>query len=250
MKPVLRLMVFANLLALFACANAEYYVRFLGRTPNWFDPTNWSTGRVPDRDANVFIAGNSRVVIDPALGSSIVAIRSLELRGNAILETRPGTEFSSENESIGGNSQLLFHSSTSTGGSDEVGPGLVSTNPTTQSMRTYVLKSSATLVIGLGGTEPATLTHTGAGTYATINAEDLEVGGELQISLHNGLRPRSGHVFRIMSSSGRMTGQFRGLRNGAMVARFGNVGLFIQYGVPNPTTQTREHILLARQVGL
>lgn len=265
---------------------SDYYQKYLGRNPNWYDAANWSQGRVPAAGDDVLIDGDSRVVIDPALGPADVTIRDLRVRGSATLETLPGVFLHLRDELIEDRARVLFRSSADEGENLIVGTSSNSTagdagacgpanpvgcaleplgpggagiffNPTSQSKRTYVLKSSFPAVYGLGGTEPAAIQKTGAGTlvlngagyYATTTAEvvvlddDLGISARidrvpraridrlpLRLSLHYGFRPRAGDRFQIITAQRHLVGQFGGLPEGALVGcTDDNVGFYISY---------------------
>lgn len=263
----------------------DYYQKYLGRNPNWYDAANWSQGRMPAAGDDVLIDGDSHVVIDPALGPADVTIRDLHVRGTATLETLPGVFLHLRDELIGDRARVLFRSGADEGenlivGSvsepadggrlcstvDPFGCGVqilspdesgIHLNPTSQSKRTYVLKSSFPAVFGLGGTEPAAIQKTGAGTlvlggagyYATVTAEVMVLGDDLgitaridrvpraridrvplRLSLHYGFRPRAGEQFQIITVQRHLVGRFAGFPEGALVGcTDDNVGFYISY---------------------
>ncbi len=282
---------------------------FSGTDRNWFNPANWSTGRVPGANDAVVLDGTDDVVIDPALGASSrvgrVDVRDLVLRGSARLETLPGTRLAVQTEVIEDQAQVVHRSSAVEGELMIVaGPqactncGGLKLNPTPHSIRTVVLKSSV-VQFGLGGRNasgiskvgPGTLILNGYGHYATMRAETLVLGDvpaamatgiraridklpsrataridrlpRLALALHYDFRPAVGDQFQIVTA-GTLIGQFADLPEGALVGctEDDSVGLWISYrgGDGNdvvlsarpgsPTCQTKEHILLARQVGV
>jgi hypothetical protein len=125
----------------------------------------------------------------------------------------------------------------------------------------------------------------GAGTYSTLETDALVIEGELRLSLHYGFQPRPGNMFQIVTVNGMRSGEFMGVPEGGYVGctdrstclRLSYQGgdgndivlsaeevspetaLLIGLLVPavqtiadasKETAQTREHILLARQVGV
>lgn len=226
---------------------------FIGADANWFNPLNWSTGAVPDENTDVVISGRANVVIDPAAGPSAVAIRNLTLTGHSTLETKPGSMFHARLELIQNSSELI-HRATDAGCGTDCGDLIVTwnsglrLNPTPKTKRDIVLVSTATLIVGIGGTAPATAAALGAGTYASLTGESVTVGGKLKVEFLYGFTPTPGDTFTIIRSTSPIAGGYRRLVEGSMVARIGDVGLFLAYG-RDETGQTREHVLLARQIG-
>ena len=67
MKFTKTLSALALLLSLSAQAQtATPAVRYVGSDGNWFNPANWSSGRVPTADSDVVIDGRAEVVITGA----------------------------------------------------------------------------------------------------------------------------------------------------------------------------------------
>lgn len=97
-------------------------VHYVGRDGNWFNPSNWSSGRVPDARDNVFLGGQDRVVIDPKndpTGYSKVTFGDLVISSVAVLETLPGTVIENRGTRVIDAGQLILaigpgHSSTMT----------------------------------------------------------------------------------------------------------------------------------------
>src|SRR6185369_888118 len=88
----------------------------------------------------------------------------------------------------------------------------------------------------------------GAGTYATFTGDSVTVGGKLKVEFLYGFTPTAGDSFTIIRSTSPIAGSYRRLVEGSMVARVGDVGLYLAYG-RDGTGQTPEHVLLARQIG-
>lgn len=283
-------------------------VHFSGTDRNWFNPANWSTGRVPGPNDCVVLDGNDDVVIDPALSGGaparahdvrVIIIAALEARPGAVLET-------SDTSTLASTARIVLRGSAWIGGDIEVLPGRagdrrnyhggVWLNPTPKSKRIVVLQSSFTSVFGLGGRTPSSVARdaagrlqvtNGYGTYSTATAETTTIAGNLWLNLHYGFRPAAGDRFTIVNSTRSSSGQFNGLPEGALAACSADgVGLSISYrggdgndveliadraspeacraptvqplfeisdklAIDDPgIAQTREHILLARQVGV
>lgn len=209
---------------------------FVGGDGNWFDPQNWSTGRVPDASTDVVIGGGAQVVIDPANGSASVAVRDLAVVDGASLTTLPGTIMEARSEYVANGGQVIRRGSGSEGGRmivDTLG-GLVM-NPSTQSKRELMLKSG--LSGGFGGTTPASIEHTSTGTvlhagpghYSTLSADTVVLGGQLALTLYYGFQPKAGDQFQLITAN-RLVGQFEGLPEGALVGcTEQNVGFYITY---------------------
>lgn len=317
-------------------------VHYVGRDGNWFNPSNWSSGRVPGANDNVILDGQDRVVIDPLQDPAATRVRfgDLVISSVAVLETLPGTVIENGNTRVLDAGQLIHRGSGALGDTLVVGGssgeqvcvfdangqqictvpddggsgrgGGVLLNPTQQNKRIVVLQSSATVDVGLGGSEAASLTrdaaggvqlNAGRGTYATTTVDTLVIDGDLKISTYHGFEPRPGQSFQIMTVNGMRSGEFVGLPEGGYVGcTEDNVGLRMSYvggdgndlvisaeqtepgiclllpavqkvreaaartasidaridrlprslaaAVDEGVSQTREHILLARQVGV
>lgn len=244
----LRRFVIVSLAALALCGSAVHadLLTYTGSTPNWFAPSNWDRGRVPGVGDDVLIGGGRTVVIDPALGSPNVAFRDITITGDSTLETLPGTIYTSRNETLDDGS-LIHRSTRAIDTAGDFGTlrtvpcagvtcGGIKLNPTPKTKRIVVLQSSVTF--GLGGTLAASNLIPdayGAGHYATLTTDDATLGGTLDVDLLYGFALSAGQTFQIInvgmngSSGGTLTGQFDGLREGALVQRFGDLGLYISY---------------------
>lgn len=238
-------------------------VHFAGSDGDWFDPANWSGGCVPDADDDVVLDADDDVLIDPARGPMPVVIRDLVVRDRARLETLPGTHLVTRDELIFDEGEVVHRSSASEGDTLIVGApsepvagwgyakSTVQLNPTPKSKRDVILKTSATLQMGLGGLAPASIVTTSAGTvvnsgpghYATLTGDLVVLGGEpdspaqarrrgpgLLLALHYGFEPADGDSFQIVTANRRRVDRFRGLPEGALVGcTEDNVGLYITY---------------------
>ena len=212
-------------------ATSEY----VGTTLNWFEPTNWSTGSVPDATTDVVIVG-AQVELDPALGAGPVEVRDISLENSATLTLLPGTDLTYNDMTIT-DSQLYTQSSelsgdemttaTSTAPNGE-GQGGPTFNPTTNDNRSIKI-TVGTASFGLGGDVPASTGNTGAGFYATIVTDEAELGAELELELFYGFTPSVGDSFQIITVADSLTGIFAGLPEGATAASFGSVDLLISY---------------------
>jgi hypothetical protein len=224
-----------------ASARADV-LTYVGSTSDWFNPRNWDLGRLPGPSDDVIIDDGRSVVINPAVGPAQVTIRDITISDDASLETLAGTEITTRNETLVEGGQLILRSTrafddavggtlaalprTASEGPGSDGPVL---NPSTQSKRDVILKSSVSF--GLGGTLPASIVTGGAGSghYATITTENADLGGVLNIALYYGFTPSSGQTFKIIDITTSNTGEFDGLAEGALVQVFGNIGLYISY---------------------
>lgn len=283
---------------------------------DWFNPNNWSAGRVPGPADNVILDGTDYAVIDAAANraGTHVQFNKLTVRDAAVFEARNGAVVQTQEQVAHDNGQILFRgsadigetlivggrseSSTTAASVSEVVVTRLELNPTSQNKRTTVLKSSFEAMtevdVGLGGNTPAGIGDVnsdgvpdviaGPGTYATMVADTLVLGGELRLSTYYGFQPLHGDTFQIMTANRTRDGEFDGLPEGGYVGCMdqnvclrisyrggdGNdvvlsaentdpatallIGLLvpaIQQVIATPTVeQTREHILLARQVGV
>lgn len=244
MKKVRFIAAVALGIALTASALADTLV-FMGRDGDWLNPGNWSGGHVPGRGDSVLVLPFQHLLVDPnpTTGYEVV-MEDILITSFSSVETRPGTKWSTRNEIVFGS---LIHRGTDAsldlGGvgfyAGSGSSGGVWLNPTPKSKRIIVLQSS--LTVGLGGTQPASAGHVGRGFYATLSGENITIGGSLDVVMKYGFVPQDGDVFHIVSAPN-LVGRFAGLREGALVKRIGDIGLYIHY-------TAREHILLARQIG-
>jgi len=236
----MRRLIFAFALVAASVANlhAQNRAVFVGEGRNWFNPANWSTGQVPGPNTDVVIRHGHQVVIDPALSPDPIVIRDLSITTGGKLTTLPGTKMETRNEYVLGGS--LDHRSTEAEGGllivanlDPAGCGGacggIRFNPTPKSKRTIVLQSSVQVEFGLGGELAAGPGRTGRGFYATLTTDWGIIGGDLKVNLHYGFVPEAGDSFTIVKSNFLVLGRFNNLREGSLVERFGNVGLYISY---------------------
>ena len=214
---------------------------FIGTDTNWFNPSNWSTGRVPDADTDILISATS-VVIDPATTGGPVAVRDVFIENGGSLTTLPGTQFSyniltgsggggtfdSQSSEIVGNA--ILPGGGSTGGTRMwMSSGTRRLNPSTEDLQTFDASAGGTLIMALGGTTPASPGNTGAGHYATLLADDVILGGTLEIELAHGFTPTVGDSFQIITARNTLDGRFANLPEGAPAALFPSATLRISY---------------------
>lgn len=211
-------------------------VFFVGSNGDWFNPANWSSGQVPDMNTDVVLDGGVQVVIDPAAGLPNVVLHDLIITGNASLTTLDGTVLSYNQLQINDGGLLDVHSTELAGDtlSMEALPrfplGGFLLNPSTSDSRIIkITASTGNLSIGLGGTSAASPGHTGAGYYATLYGDEIELGAPLQLDLLYGFTPSAGDVFNIIQARQSLMGTFADLPEGSLVDRFGDVGLYISY---------------------
>ena len=101
--------------------------------------------------------------------------------------------------------------------------------PVAEAEAHHCLQSSVQVEFGLGGTIAAGPSATGRGHYATLTTDWGMIAGNLKVNLHYGFTPLAGDSFTIVKSNGLVLGTFNGLPEGALVERFGDVGLYISY---------------------
>ena len=221
-------------------------VNYVGSDGNWFNPANWSSGRVPGANDNVILDGDDRVVIDPTLdpaGYTRVTFGDLVISSVASLEVLPGAVVRSRNQIVADRGQLIFRASGDVSESLVVAPGTKAVtlvqNPNPKNKRFIVLQSSTSSSMGLGGTAPASVTRdatgadqlaAGPGHYATMTVDTLIIDGELSLSTYYGFSPRPGQSFQIATVNGTRRGEFLGIPEGGYVGcTDDNVGLRLSY---------------------
>ncbi|MGQ0697864.1 MAG: hypothetical protein ACT4PZ_06420 [Panacagrimonas sp.] len=210
---------------------------------NWFNPANWSGGQVPGPRDSVELDRSDYVLIDQAKnpGGGKVHFQDLHLRDAARFEVIGGAIVQTRDQVLSDQGQIIFRASGDVGESlvaDCSGCTLVQ-NPTTQSKRIIVLKSSVTVDMGLGGTEPASVLQdaaggyqlaAGPGHYSTTTVDTLVIDGDLKLSTYYGFQPRPGQRFQIATVNGTRTGEFIGIPEGGYVGcTEQNVGLRLSY---------------------
>ena len=220
-------------------------VHYVGRDGNWFNPSNWSTGRVPGADDNVILDGNDRVVIDPQRDANgyMIELEDLIISSLASLEVLPGAVVRSRNQVVRDSGTLIFRASGDVGESlvverDSAAVTLVQ-NPNPKTQRAIVLQSSVTLDMGLGGSIPASLMQdaaggvqlaAGPGHYSTMTVDTLVIDGDLKLSTYYGFEPRPGQSFQIATVNGTRSGEFIGIPEGGYAGcTENNVGLRLSY---------------------
>ena len=223
-------------------------LRYVGTDGNWFNPANWSTGRVPGANDDVLIDGRSQVVIDGALGQAEVQVRDLTLRGTARLSALNRAIVETRSTVLQESATSHFSASAEVGDTLIVAPFsdpqgcadcAVNLNPNPKTQRAIVLQSSVTVDMGLGGNEPAAITKTGRGewilssghgTYSTMTADTLILDGQLRLSLYYGYEPRPGDHFQVFTAQHTRSGEFLGLPEGGLVGcTEDGLGFFISY---------------------
>ena len=220
---------------------------FDGMDSNWFNPNNWSDGRVPGPQDSVLLDANDHVVIDPSQGPMPVEFGDLVLRDNAVIETRPGTILRNQDMQVLDSARTIFRSSVILGESetywtepDSADAPTAIYNPMTKDKRDVVINTKMTMEVGLGGREPASysmdatgapIIQTGYGHYVTLNADIIQLGGAvLDLSLYYDFEPTPGDTFQIVNARRSLSGQFDSLPEGELVGcTRSDVGLRISY---------------------
>jgi len=213
---------------------------YAGLDGNWFNAANWSTGRVPGPDTDVVLDGIDDVTIRPQLGTGEVQIRDLVVRDLARLSTLAGMVFRSRDERVADFGAVIHRSTESTGerlSAESCMSCTMVLNPSPKQKRILVLQSSVvpqsvggglSVQFGLGGRQAASPGHVGPGHYATLTAETAVLGGRLALATHYGFSPAAGDRYAIVTGA-EVRGRFANAAEGDLVARFGDVGLFISY---------------------
>ncbi len=205
---------------------------YTGRDGNWFNAGNWSAGRIPSPGDSVMIPSGNRVLVDPAQSPTgyEVKFEDLIISSNSIVETMPGIEWETRNEICYG--QLVHrgtNASSDLGGFGYYAFGL-KLNPTPKTKRDIVLKS--TFSVQIDGATPAAAGEGSRGRYAHLTAERMTINPgtvlEIEGTYLQNANLAEGQRFTIVNA-GEINGQFKGLRQGALVQRFRNVGLYIHY---------------------
>lgn len=261
---------------------------------SWFDDINWSGGLYPGSNTAATVDGavvrlNARGLATP------LVIKSLTLLNEAEAEVRDARlqldDLTASNSTLRvyGSHLLVtrlrvFQPVACLNG---CGPKF---NPSFVEAQEFTLNgTNVTTTFGLGGTNAATADGRGPGHHARVVCDTARLDGSLAIEFLYGFTPQAGQQFEIIrfNGSGPISGQFVNAPEGALVARYNSVGLYLTYlggdgndvvltaqTLPGATpplvhatnsgnwfdpllwsdgqvpTATKEHVLLARQVGL
>ena len=219
-------------------------VHFIGTDGNWFDPTNWDSGVLPDVNTDIVLIDGQNITINPTMATTpldaLIIINNIDLN-NATLSLLPDSQFQYNKMFLTENSLLNAKSSEiigdevvlNTNGSSSISssnkPGIV-INPTTNDTRSIKITAGTYgIKMFLGGTIPASSGHVGMGHYATITADDIELDGSLEVDTIYGFQPQAGDVFEIIKARQNLTGAFNNYREGDVVASFNGVDLVLSY---------------------
>ena len=242
MKNIIKYILLLTLfcLSLNSLAQTGEPVHFIGTDSNWFEPTNWDNGVLPDAHTDIVLTDGKIIVVDPSMAPSpidaLIIINNIDMT-NATLSLMPDSTFhynkmflnegslfdSRSSEIIGDELQL------NTNGSNSNLHGIV-INPTTNDNRSIkITASTANIQIFLGGTMAASPGNTGIGHYANFSADDIELNGNLVINTIYGFQPQFGDEFQIITARNSLTGQFNNMNEGDVVARLNGLNLVISY---------------------
>lgn len=213
-------------------------LRFVGKSGDWFSPKNWDGRRVPGPHDDVVIAGNARVVIDPArnpAGQAPIVIGDLQIEGKASFETLAGTELQFGVLTAHDQASYFAYSSTWHGAAAAGGPTYdcprwrCGYNPSAIDIGYYDI-SGGSLAMFIGGTQPARPGATGPGHHASIRGDEISVDGvELLVAFKYGFVPAPGDRFVIVEAREQLSGTFVNAATGDEVARAGDVALVASY---------------------
>ncbi len=284
--------------------------QYEGRDGNWYNPANWSIGRVPGIDDCVQLDGRDRVSIDFALaapGQETAAYNDIIIVAAAQLTTQQGAVMESRQvmHRQATTARIVMHGGGWIGGDLITEPGRASLlgpegglwlDPSAVAKTHVQLVDGFRMQFGLGGRSPASASRdasgalqlaAGYGHYSTLTADSVALDGHLWLNLHHEFRPVRGDRFQLIKVARSSSGEFNGLPEGALAACTADgVGLSISYrggdgndveliaadaslkaclaptvqplfqinrliSIDNPVVaQTREYVLLARQVGV
>ncbi|MFK8012481.1 MAG: hypothetical protein AB8B80_10595 [Marinicellaceae bacterium] len=229
-----------NILALFifslqSLAQTGDPVRFIGTDSNWFEPTNWDNGMIPDGSTDVILSSGQHVIINQNLSpTTTIIVNNITLQ-DATLSTLANTVVEYNNLFIIGQSLFDTQSSNVQGNelslsadtSAESGWGL-KLNPTTNDTRSVKITANTTHIqMYLGGIFAASLGNIGMGHYATLSTDDIELDGFLEIDTIYDFLPRVGDTFQIITDRNSLAGQFKNMNEGDVVARLNDLSIVI-----------------------
>jgi len=190
---------------------------FIGPGVDWFDPDNWSNGSVPTgNNAAVVFQSNSELVIfhqqveiqkiDVSEGNISLVSGCLKIKER--LQSAPVPQGNLQANPAGG----------------------IVLNPSCVSAESINLENTnAILDLGFWGGDPAVPGSTGPGHFAHIDVDQIELGGQLELSFYYGFQPEPGQVFEIISVEHARTGEFANAAEGDLVGGYCDVGLRLSY---------------------
>ncbi len=269
---------------------------FIAGRGDWFDGINWSSGTVPSADTAAVI-DSADVKANGRRRPGVVIVASLSLTNNADVEVSEARlqmdALSVSNSVIRTMSSHLLVLDLAITRTTACANCTIKFNPSLIEAERANFGENVVVSFGLGGTNPASANALGRGNYARLVTSDVTLASSLEVEFLHGFAPQAGQQFKIIDvistgpGSPGLTGTFSNAPEGALVARYNNLGLYISYaggdgndvvltvqalpggvaplvyakqdgdwfapstwsdgGVP---TATKEHILLARQVGL
>jgi hypothetical protein len=263
---------------------------------SWFDDINWSGGLYPGSNTAATVDGAVVRLHARGLATPLV-IQSLTLLNEAEADVRDA-RLQLDDLTVS-NATLRIYAShllitrlrfTQPPVKCGVGCGGIKFNPSLIEAQEFTLDgTNSTVTFGLGGTNAATTNGLGAGHFARVVCDTARLDGSLAIEFLYGFAPQAGQQFEIIkfNGSGPISGQFVNAPQGALVARYNSVGLYLTYlggdgndvvltaqtlPVATPPlvhatnsgnwfdpllwsdgqvpTAAKEHVLLARQVGV
>ena len=225
-------------------------LNFVGASNDWFDPENWSTGRVPTDGDIVIIEGDSHVQYRPIeehigdndgdgdtdrADSSSPKLQLAVCKGNAVLEMLPGSELQFEELRVEENASLFTRSSILKGTRVNYAGGRGCTkwecgyNPTYVEVEEFEFTGEG-LALYLGGTTQASADGVGPGHYSFINTRTVTLNeASLQINTIYDFEPSAGDEFVIFQASESITGTFANYADGDVVLSANGVDLVISY---------------------
>ncbi|MCP4140908.1 MAG: hypothetical protein GY755_11570, partial [Chloroflexi bacterium] len=110
------------------------------------------------------------------------------------------------------------------------GKGTIKLNPSCISAEVFTQRDSqSSLVLELGGTEPAIPENRGLGHFAHIQADRVRLNGELELFSIYGFHPEPGQQFEIISVGNSLKGEFVNAPEGSIIDGFCDVQLRISY---------------------
>lgn len=209
---------------------AQPEILFLGANENYLDPANWNNGgRIPGVDDSARLDGLT-AVIDPR-DPTPIPLGNLTLRNGARLIVRDAVlqfdTLDSEDSTL-----EFFNSYIKLNTFIDPLLGGFNLNPSfLEAERIVLYKPETPARFGLGGDQPASAEALGAGHYARMQGNSIDLDGQLNLFFVYGFRPQPGNTFEIITNTGGnpINGTFANAPEGSVLNGFCDVQFRITY---------------------
>ena len=191
--------------------------------PNWGCLSAWPQGDPPAPSEDIFLNGEF------AAYTGNLTLHDITLRNDATLILRDATITAARVDSEGSSFEM-YNSYLKADVFRDPLLGGYSLNPSLLEADTIIIeKAEVTGRFGLGGDQPARPDGRGAGYYANMRGNFVQLDGNLEIFLVYGFQPEEGQRFIIVNVDGMRIGEFRNAPEGALINGFCSIQFRITY---------------------